>query len=319
MRRIVLVLVSVLLALPATASASNGLEVVTSFNPDAGQFPEGLAVDKTGNMYVSFTPIGKILQIAPDGERSLVATLPTGGGFGPTGLAVDAPGTLYAAVVTDSQATRGVYRIGRGGTVVRLPGSSAIMFANGLAFDKRGNLYVTDSSRGAVWRFERGSGAAELWAQSPLLAGTGAFGLGFPLGANGIAYRHGDLFVTNTEGAQLVRIPVRPDGSAGTARVVVQDASLFGADGLALDVHGNFFVAVSGQSTLLRIGAGGGAVTTLATAADGLDFDSSLAFCTGRGDRKALFLVNFALFDPPATAQPALLRLEVGVPGMPLP
>jgi sugar lactone lactonase YvrE len=319
MRRIVLSLIIVLFALPADASAISTLEVLTSFNPAAGELPEGLAVDKTGNIYVSFTPIGKILQIAPDGSHSLLATLPTGGGFGPTGLAVDAPGNLYAADVTDNPATRGVYRIGRGGTVVRLPGSGAIMFPNGLAFDQRGNLYVTDSALAAVWRFARGGGAAELWVQSPLLAGTGAFGLGFPIGANGIAYRHGDLFVTNTEGAQLVRIPVRPDGSAGTPKLVVHDAALFGADGLAIDVHGNFFVAVSGQSTLLRIAADGGAITTLATAADGLDFDSSLAFGTGRGDRKALFLVNFALFDPPGTAHPALLRLEVGVPGMPLP
>jgi sugar lactone lactonase YvrE len=319
MRRIVLSLLLVLFALPAGATASSTVEVLVSFNPAAGELPEGLAVDKTGNIYLSFTPIGKILEIRPDGSRSPLATLPTGGGFGPTGLAVDAPGNLYAADVTDNPATRGVYRIGRDGTVLRLPGSGAITFPNGLAFDQRGNLYVTDSALGAVWRFARGGGAAELWIQNPLLAGTGALGLGFPLGANGIAYRNGNLFVTNTEGAQLARIPVRPDGSAGTPELVVHDAALFGADGLALDVHGNFFVAVSGQSTLLRISADGGPITTLATAADGLDFDSSLAFGTGRGDRKALFLVNFALFDPPATAHPALLRLGVGVPGMPLP
>ena len=191
MRRIIISLVIVLFALPAGASASNGLEVITSFNPAAGQLPEGLAVDKTGNRYVSFTPTGKILRIAPNGARSLVATLPTGGGFGPTGLAIDAPGNLYAADITDSQATRGVYRIDRDGTVARLPGSGAITFANGLAFDKRGDLYVTDSSRGAVWRFARGGGVPQLWAQSSLLTGTGAFGLGVPIGANGIAYGTG--------------------------------------------------------------------------------------------------------------------------------
>ena len=319
MRRIVFSLLLVLFALPVSASASSTIEVLASFNAAAGELPEGLAVDKKGNMYVSFTPIGKILKIAPDGSQSLLATLPTGGGFGPTGLAVDSPGNLYAADITDNPATRGVYRIGRDGTVVRLSGSGAIAFANGLAFDQRGNLYVTDSAAGAVWRFARGGGAAELWIKSPLLAGTGAFGLGVPLGANGIAYRNGDLFVTNTEGAQLVRVPVRPDGSAGTPELVVHDAALFGADGLALDVHGNFFVAVSGQSTLLRIAADGGAITTLATAADGLEFDSSLAFGTGRGDRKALFLVNFAFMSPPATAHPSLVKLEVGVPGLPLP
>jgi sugar lactone lactonase YvrE len=100
--------------------------------------------------------------------------------------------------------------------------------------------------------------------------------------------------------------------------VVAQGPPSFGADGLALDVDGNFYVAVSPQSTLLRVAPAGG-ITTLATAADGVDNASSLAFGTGRGDRKALFLVNFAFFGPPASANPALLRLEVGVPGVPLP
>ena len=31
------------------------------------------------------------------------------------------------------------------------------------------------------------------------------------------------------------------------------------------------------------------------------------------------FLANFAFFGPPATAHPALLKFQAGVPGMPLP
>ncbi len=116
-----------------------------------------------------------------------------------------------------------------------------------------------------------------------------------------------------------MHIPVRPDGAAGAPDLLVQGPSLFGADGLALDVNQNLYVAVSGQSTLLRVAATGDTITTLATPADGLDDASSLAFGTGRGDRKALFFVNFAFFGPPASAHPALLRLDVGVPGVPLP
>jgi sugar lactone lactonase YvrE len=317
MRRVVVSLIVVLFALPVTAAASSQVETLVTFNPAAGEFPEGVAVDKPGNIYVSITPLGQIRRFAPDGSQSLLATLPATGQFGPTGLAVDASGNVYAADVTFDSATRGVYRIARDGTSERLPGSGAILFANGLAFDQRGDLYVTDSILGAVWRIPRG-GAAELWALDPLLAGNGSFGFGFPIGANGIAYRNGDIFVANTELARLVRIPVRPDGAAGAPDVVVQGPALFGADGLALDVDGNFYVAVSAQSTLLRVAPAGG-ITTLATAADGLDNTSSLAFGTGRGDRKALFLANFAFFGPPASANPALLRLEVGVPGVPLP
>ena len=317
MLRAVVFLIFVSLTLPLTVSASGGVETLVTFNPAASEFPEGVAVDKTGNVYVSVTPIGQIRRFAPDGSQSLLATLPATGQFGPTGLAVDASGNVYAADVTFSAATRGVYRITRDGTSERLPGTSAILFANGLAFDQRGNLYVTDSILAAIWRIPPGR-AAEIWAQDPLLAGNGSFGFGFPIGANGIAYRNGELFVANTEVGQIVRIGVQPDGSAGAPAVLVQGPSLFGADGIALDVKRNLYIANSGQSTLLRIGADG-VVTTLATAADGLDSPSSLAFGTGRGERKALFFVNFAFFGPPATAHPALLRLQVGVPGVPLP
>jgi sugar lactone lactonase YvrE len=317
MRRAIVSLIVVLFALPVAASASSQLQTLVMFNPAAGEFPEGVAVDKTGNIYVSITPLGQIRRFAPNGSQSLLTTLPAAGGFGPTGLAVDASGNVYAADVTFDPATRGVYRIARDGTSERLAGSESILFANGLAFDQRGNLYVSDSILGVVWRIPRG-GAAEIWAQDPLLAGNGSFGFGFPIGANGVAYRNGEVFVANTEGAKIVRIPVRPDGAAGTPKVVAQGPALFGADGLALDVHGNLFVANSGQSTLLRVTATG-AITTLATAVDGLDSPSSLAFGTGRGDRQALFFVNFALFAPPASAHPALLRFEVGVPGLPLP
>jgi sugar lactone lactonase YvrE len=318
MRRAVISLIVTLFVLPVAASASSPLETLVTFNPAAGEFPEGVAIDKTGNIYMSVTPLGQIRTFAPDGSQSLLTTLPATGVFGPTGLAVDSPGNVYAADVTFDPATRGVYRIARDGTSVRLPGTGGIQFANGLAFDQRGNLYVTDSILGAVWRIPRG-GTAEIWAQGQLLAGNGSFGFGFPIGANGIAYRNGDMFVANTEGAKIVRIPVQPNGAAGTPQMVVQGSALFGADGLALDVHGNLFVAVSGQSTLLRVGATDGQIATLATGADGLDGDSSLAFGTGRGDREALFLANFAFFGPPATAHPALLKFQAGVPGMPLP
>ena len=48
----------------------------------------------------------------------------------------------------------------------------------------------------------------------------------FPIGANGITYRHRTVYVTNTELGSVVAIPVLPDGTAGTHHVVVQDARM---------------------------------------------------------------------------------------------
>ena len=89
-------------------------------------------------------------------------------------------------------------------------------------------------------------------------------------------------------------------------------------DGLALDVHGNAYVPVINQSRIVRISADGTSIVTVASSADGLDFPASVAFGTGKGERRSLFVTNFAI-GPPGGAGPALLKLAAADPGLPLP
>jgi sugar lactone lactonase YvrE len=309
------ILVVVAFVLPVSiAGAQVDIEVVVDYDLAAGEQPEGVAVDKRGDVFVSLAPLGQIRKIDRDGSETTLATVvPPNSGFGVLGLAVDAPGNIYAAVATFNPATSGVYKVARDGSFARLPGTGAIAFPNGVTLDKRGNVYVTDTLLGAVWRVPSGGGAAELWFQSPLLLGDGSAGIGVPIGANGIAYRQNAIVVGNTEGARLLRIPIAPDGSAGAATVLAQGPALYFADGIAFDVHGNVWVAVIGQSTIVRVSPSGG-VTTVATAADGLDWASSIAF----GKNDDLWVVNFAI-GPPGGPGPALLRFAAGVHGQPVP
>ena len=306
------VLVAVAFVLPvAVAGAAVDVEVVVDYDLAAGEQPEGVAVDKRGDVFVSLTPLGRIEKIDRDGSRSTLAQIVSGDGV--NGLAVDAPGNVYAAVATPDVATSGVYKVARDGSFTRLPGTEAIVFPNGVTLDKRGNVYATDTVLGAVWRIPAKGGSAELWFQSPLLEGDGRFGLGFPLGANGIAFRHGEIVVGNTEFGRLVKIEIEPDGSAGASSVLAENPALLGVDGITFDVHGNVWAAVIAQSTIVSVSPTG-TVTTIATAADGLDWASSIAF----GKNGDLWAVNFAI-GPPGGPGPALLRLEVGVKGQPLP
>jgi sugar lactone lactonase YvrE len=298
MRNRLALLAVAVFALPvAVAGAAIDVEVVIDYGAP-GEQPEGVAVDKRGDVFVTFPALGEVRKVDPSGSESLYATLPASAGFGPLGLRADASGTLYVAVSTFDPATRGVYTVTRDGDVARLPGTGAIVFPNDVTFDKRGNLYVADTILGAVWRVPAGGGPAQLWFQSALLEGSGIFGFGFPLGANGIIYRQNALVVANTEGGRLVRIPIEPDGSPGTG---------------TFDVHGNIWAAVIGQSTIVKV-APSGSVTTFATAADGLDWASSLAF----GKNGDLWAVNFAI-GPPGGPGPALLRFGVDVSGQPIP
>lgn len=300
-----------LLALPAASRA------LPTFDPAAGELPEGIAIARDGTIYVTLSPRGEIRSIAPDGSQSTVAQIaPPGAGFGPLGLAFDRDGDLYAAVATFDPATSGVYRVGEDGTSERIPGSAAIVLPNALAFDAQGRMYITDSVTGSIYRSTH-DGPVELWFQDPLLAGDGSFGFGVPLGANGIAYRHGSLDVAVTEKGRIVRIPVDAHGAAGTLQVVADSPLLVGADGIAFDAPGNLYVLANAQNALRRLSPDGD-IETLATAADGLDFPAGIAFGRGPLDHTTAYVVNFAIAGP-GGAGPGITGIGVGVPGQPLP
>lgn len=327
----------------SAAAAPPDFPAFTPFDAAEGEFPEGVAVDKVGNVYVGLdAPRGEIRKFTPDGEESLLVDF---GNPGVLGLAVDAPGNVYAA--REVPPNNGVYRVDKKGNAERLPGTEAIVFPNSLAFDKRGNLYVTESfsldpplaefpgcdigfgpffGRGGIWRIPPG-GEAELWLRHELLTGTCLpIPIPFPVGANGIAHRQDSLYVANSEKSIVVRIPINRDGTPGSPEVVAQVADFipptpFGPpalDGVALDVHGDVYALAIDTSTLVRIPSGGGTVEILATSADGLDFPASLAFGTGKSQRRSVFVTNFAI-GPPGGTGPGLLKIDVGVPGQPLP
>ena len=148
----------------------------------------------------------------------------------------------------------------------------------------------------------------------------------FPIGANGIAYRHGALLVNNTERNVVVRIPIKHHGGPGTPDVLATVPDLVPTpptgppflDGLALDFWGNMYVPVINQSRVVKISADGSKVETLATADDGLDFPASLAFGRTWRERHSLFVTNYAI-GPPGGAGPGLVKLKAKTFGQLLP
>ena len=299
-----------------------------------GVTPRGVAVDKIGNVYVSVgevrsnTEYIQVRKFTPAGEQLFSVEIGQGT-IG--GLTVTANGDLYIAIAAGS--ARGVYRMERDGEIELLPGSSNIFFANGLAFDDSGTLYITESvslgpgglGPGSIWRIERGEDA-ELWMRDEIFMGTGALGAAVPIGANGLAYYHGNLYVANTEQGTIVRIPVEKDGMAGEPEVWPLEEipespleGLFGppmGDGISVDVHGNLYVAVLTRSAVVRINASDRSQQTVALLPSSLlDFPASLFFGTGKGERTSLFVTNLGLGK---WAGPSLVKLNAGVPGDPL-
>ena len=311
-------------------------ELLMSFDEQAGEAPEGVTVDRTGNIFVSIAPLGQLWKIAPGATTpepfgAIAGIDPSAGDLGLLGLTVDAQGNVYGGVQSSNPAANGVWVFDRKtGEAVRVEGSEAIALANDVAFDKRGNLYITDSILGAIWRLPK-HGLLEPWLTGDeSLAGTGVLGLGAPIGANGIEFRQGILYVANTEKGMIVAVPVGNDGLSGVTRVLaafpeieVAPGVLFptAPDGLALDVFGNVYVAQINLSTVARVTPNGN--VSVVFSGDPLDWPSSLAFGTSRNQQKTLFAVNFSIGESSGDTEqrmgPGLVAIRVGVPGMPLP
>ena len=131
------------------------------------------------------------------------------------------------------------------------------------------------------------------------------------VGANGIAFTRADkaLLVGNTSDGTLVKIPIKKDGTAGTASIISHD--VLGADGLALDVKGNIYVALVPFNRIALLDSSGSPMATIeGTGTNVLRNPASLAF---RG--KTLYITDFAVFG---AGMPGVSVMTAQFPGAPL-
>ncbi len=340
-RRLTLVLAgALLLALLAAGAAAAAPARTCTFTPslvatfaagDYGSFAEGMAADSHGRLYVSLTTwgadtnTGQIWRVRPGAAPDLVGSLDLTPNGMMAGVAVDAADHVYVAVVgggTPSTIDSAVFALdGRGKlteAVKLLDGS----FPNGLAFHG-GLAYITDCATGCIWRTRVGGRLAEPktpWLQDALLA-PGDNGLG----ANGIAFRGDDLFVSVSDFGRIVRIPVRRDGMAGAPRVVCERPELVSADGIACDAFGGIWIAVNAGSTgaspsgaLYRLSDAAG-LQKIADDPGWLNYPTTPVFGTDRCTRDTLYVENGAYFSTYGDGTvPDIQALRVGVPGLPL-
>jgi sugar lactone lactonase YvrE len=198
---------------------------------------------------------------------------------------------------------------------------------NALTIDKSGNVYTSDSFQGVIWKNDPGGGTPTAWysptnpGQNDLLLPDANAGevLIPPFGANGIEFNNEGtaLFAMNTAYHSIVKIPVNPDGSAGTG--VTFTTGINAPDGLAVDANDNLWVAANQGDEIVVVDPSG---TVIAKKGDfngldegsiqGLLFPASVAFSP---DKRRLYVTNLALYLPfagvPSIAVDSGLTLQV--------
>ncbi len=264
------------------AGGANGTGTAASFNETIG-----VAVDTTGNLYVTdyynrkirkITPAGVVTTLAgsgaqgsSDGPGSLASFMGLGG------VAVDATGNVFVADSLDNK----IRKITPTGVVTTFAGSGLAGSADGtgtsvnfnspvgVAVDASGNVFVADTGNHKIRKITPAAVVTTVAGANTSQDGSGtAANFNNPLGVAVDSSRN--VFVADTGNHKIRKIT--PAGVvtafAGSGLVGSTDgngasASFSNPKGIAVDSGGNVFVADAGNHKIRKI-TPAGVVTTLA-------------------------------------------------------
>lgn len=223
---------------------------------DAGlSVPLGVAVDLSGNLYVSDTGNSRVRKVTPEGIISTVAGTAVSGYSGdggpainaqlrgPAGLALDSSGNLYIADYLDNRVRKvspdGIIRtvagkgdsnvpIGDGGPAIK----AALAGPLGVTVDASGNLYIADTYFGLVRKVSPDGIITSIAGRN--FYTNGLYDIGFP---TDLASDLSGNIVAATMASGVRKIA--PNGSVTT--IAAQNEL-----GITADSSGNLYVADGG-------------------------------------------------------------------------
>ena len=254
--------IAALLLLPLEAGAwDRGAVQRFATLPPGALNPEGITVDPAnGDVYATgFNPTGagagQIYVFGDNGQYKRTLTVaPSSSAL----LGLDFHPDTHALLVLDIGAGNLLDVDPHTGVATPIMSVGPGAGLNALTFDHDGNIYVSGSFSGAIYKTGPNGGAFTIWKQDPLLTTTGFP----PFGANGLQFNRNEsaLFVANTGNDTVVRIE-NNGGTAGAASVFTN--SINGADGLMLDEHDNVWVCANQADEIVVTDKTGKAIAKL--------------------------------------------------------
>ena len=280
-------------------------------------FPDGVATDMHGNVYIADSSNCRVLKVAPTGVVNIAAGNASCGYSGdtapailasldfPVGLAVDQSGNLYIADA-DNCAVR---KVDANGIITTVAGtgvcgysgdggpatSARIYFPYGLALDAKGNLYIADPNNYRI-RMLAPNGTISTFAGNGkcCYAGDGGPATSAEIYfATGVAVDSaGNVYIADADNARIRMVD--PSGTISTIAgtgvsgfagdgAAAAGARLSTPEGVAVDPSGNIYIADTGNSRIRILNAGGTISTSVggAIGAGGLAVQAFLSKPSG--------------------------------------
>lgn len=286
-------------------SGVTDVRTAATFDYASGEIPENITVNPDGSTTLSLlgscavcqrTHGPALMRISASGQRTVLATGQAGEAI--SGNARGDDGTVYYSVFAPGNAARnGVYTLRPDGTSQRIAALPADSGPNGLAIDPAGRtLYIADSFQATVWSVPVSGGSATPWLTDAALAPV--FTEALPIGANGLRFHNGALWVSNFNQGTLLRVPVTGTGTPGPIRLVTGGLPNIDDFSFLTPWTDVVFVAQNGSSSQngpdrIVVVYPNGTYKAVLTSADGLASPSATAV---RGNR--LYVTNGGVPEP---------------------
>ena len=228
-----------------------GTQGVVANNANNGlYYPEGVAVDASGNVYIADTNGSQVFKetlSAGSYTQSVIANYATNGLEFPRSVTVDGSGNVYIADSSNDRVLKetlstGVYAQ----TIIANAAINGLNYAGGVAVDGSGNVYIADTYNSRVLKETLSAGG---YTQS-VVANNANNGLEYP---GGVAVDgSGNVYIADTDNSRLLKETL--SASSYTQSVVANSATngLSYPEGVAVDDSGNVYIADTDNGRLLK-------------------------------------------------------------------